>query len=300
MPGAADVMPKSISKLEAADAPPAAAASETPAERKARLLKYKVDGQEKEVDLDSLPETELVKRFQMSEAAQRRMQEAAELRKTFDAYKQKLREDPFEAAKMLDPDLDIMELAQQRLIEQYEQSQLPEHEQQLRKLQRELEARDAKLQAIEAEKQAAAQAQLEQQVFEQTYKEFEAALNTEGVPRNRLAMAMMAELAEQSANFGIELTPAQMAAEVKERMSGLARQSFDGLKGEALAKYLGDDVVKEILRYSVEKARGTKPAAFNPEPQKAVAPVSKEDSVTPDFGKERLKDLRSWREFKRG
>lgn len=278
--------------------PPAAPAAETPTQQQARILKYKVDGAEKEVDLASLPETELVKRFQMAEAAQKRMQEAAEYRKAFEQFVSAVKEDPFSALK--DPvfGLDLDQLAQQRLLQQFEQEQLPESERKALELQRQLEAKQAELDRIAQERQAAQQAQLEQQVIDQTYKDFEAALATEKVPKSRTTMRMMAEVAMEALDNGIELTPQQIAAEVNERLGGMTKHVFASMKGDALFQYLGEDVVREVLRHSVERARGrqSQPPAAEPPPP-AQPPVA--DEYEESKPQRRMQDLREWKAYLR-
>ena len=50
---------------------------------------------------------------------------------------------------------------------------------------------------------------------------------------------MMAEIAEAALDYGVELTPSQMAGEANKRLETIHRRQLQGLKGEQLLRYLG-------------------------------------------------------------
>ncbi len=234
---------------------PNAAASKppsTPAEQERRKYKLKVDGAEQEFEWG---EAEVTTRLQKALAAEKRMQEAAELRKQFQQFKQQFEQDPFEAAKLLNPDMDLDALAEQRILQKYQESQLPEHERAQREFERQKQQYETQIAELKRAEQMRYQQEMETKVQKQIEEQFGQALEAGNLPRNRYTMAMMAEVARLNLDHGLELSPQQLAAEVQERMSGINRHVVTSLKGEQLAKYLGDDVVREILKYSVAKVK---------------------------------------------
>jgi Txe/YoeB family toxin of Txe-Axe toxin-antitoxin module len=237
---------------------PEAPVAETPAEKK-RRIKYKVDGAEKEVDLDSLDDATLATKLQFAEAARTRMQEAAELKKAVQNLITEIKKDPF--AALNDPafGLDLESMAAERLKAKFREAQMSPEEQERLRLQKELEDRDAKLRSIEEEKKSAAHRELVEKIHAESEKEFMSALEAVKLPKNHHTLNMMADIAEMNLDHGLELTPQQMAAEVAERVRSSTAQVVKGLSDDQLVEYLGSDVVKRILKHSLAKVKPAKP-----------------------------------------
>ena len=230
---------------------------ETPAEKKARKYQIKVDGKTSEIDLDSMDDETLVKRIQLAEAAQRRMQEAAEQRKQVESLFEMMKKDPIAALKDPALDIDIRKRIEEDILREYEEAQLPEQERKYREQERQLAEREAKIKEFETRQQQASQKQLEERVFQETQTSFMEALELADVPKNRETIYMMADIARINLENGIELSPAQLAAEVKERVTGMHTHITRSLDGEKLMSYLGDDIITKVLKYAVEQVKGT-------------------------------------------
>lgn len=255
------------------------ASGETPAataERKARKLQLKVDGQLSEVDLDSLSDEDLSLKLQMAEAARKRMQEAAELKKKFENAVKLIKENPFEALK--DPvfGLDLEQLAEQHLAEKYRMEIMPEPE----RKQAELERRLAEFEKREATRLAELEAEQERELTERIYKEteqtFHQALEAAELPKNRETLQAMAQIAQLNLEHGIEMTPQQIAHAAGEQLKGRSQHFLRSLKGQALLSHLGPDVVKEVMRMEVARVRG-QPVTPQEPAQAAPAEETPED-----------------------
>lgn len=236
-----------------------------------RKYKLKIDGQEIEQELT---DDEIAIRLQKGHAADKRMQEAAEVRKQVAALIEHIQKDPFGALKE-GLGIDALKLAQERLAQQYEEAQLPEHVRTQRKLERELETERARLKAIEDERSAAESQQLEQRQYQDLYQKFDSALQKVSVPVDQNTLRMMAQTMKDAAAEGLDLTPEQLAAEVDAQVSGWTVSVLKGLEGDALCKRLGDDVVNKILRFKVSQVRAKAQPQSTPLPavQKTVPPV---------------------------
>jgi hypothetical protein len=57
-----------------------------------------------------------------------------------------------------------------------------------------------------------------------------------------------------------------MAAEANKRLETIHRRQVQGLKGEQLLRYLGDDVVTEAIRAKLAATRGPAAAPSTPPP----------------------------------
>jgi hypothetical protein len=250
---------------------------ETPAAKAARKIPLKVYGKEEEYDVDNTPDHVLARDLQMSRAAAKALQEKAELEKWRNGLLERIKQDPVAALKSEEfGGIDVQKLIEDRLVAQYErEQQLAGVDPKVREVMERAEAAERKAAELEARERKAQQAEQQRQLAELQVKEqqrieteFKAALTDSGLPMNRQTVAMMAEIARDNLAHGIELSPKQLAAEVDERLQGMHKYTLNGLKGEALVKRLGDDVVREVLRYSVAKVRQpvAAPKPFEPEP----------------------------------
>jgi hypothetical protein len=249
-----------------------------------RKYKLKVDGGEEELELS---DEEIAVRLQKERAAGKRMQEAAELRKKFQQAVDLIKKDPFAALK--DPvfGVDLDALAEKRIVEKYSRDMMPPEERQKLEMQEKLAAYEAeKAESVRAQEEAAHQAQAHR-VYQETERSLLDALGQEGMTKDYETLLEMVEIAKLNLDYGIELTPAQMAAEVKARRGERTSKAFGtlkGLKGDELVSRLGEDVVNEVLRHSVARLKGTSAAPLAAKP--ALKPVQAPGQVD-DEGKPR-------------
>jgi hypothetical protein len=251
--------PKGESKTPAQKTP----AAPTPAEKRRYALK--VDGQEIE---EELSDDEIRVRLQKAHAVDKRFAEVANQRKQIEAALNQLKTDPAKALKEI-AGLDLDEWAEKRILERYQEAMMPEAEREKAEMQRKLAdyERQFEEQKTTAERQKAEA--YEQQVFEQTEKEFISAVEQLGYDKGfsrTVLVPMMAEIAEAALDYGVELTPSQMAGEANKRLETIHRRQVQGLKGEQLLRYLGDDVVTEAIRAKLAATKGAVPTAPTPPP----------------------------------
>jgi hypothetical protein len=268
--------------------------TETPAEKARRLHKIKVDGVEEEVDLDSYDDQALVKELQMAKAARKRMQEKAEYERNFKSFMDAVKKDPLSALNDPAIGVDVRKMVEDQLIEEYKNSQLPPEKQMENKLKAEMEKYKRELEEIKTAKQREQDAIVEQQVFE-------AALDATDLPKNQTTLYLMAEIAQMNLANGIELSPQQMAHEVRAQVGELTNQVLKGMKGDQLIKYLGQDTVKEILRHSINEARKNMNGAGQPAaPTRTFkAPPSGTQDITTGEKERKPKSVAEFKKFLR-
>lgn len=276
---------------------PQALDNATPAEaRKARNLSIKVDGQVENIDIDSMDDATLTKQLQLAKAAQKRMQEAAELKKQQESFRDRLKKDPINALKDPEFGVDVRKMIEDQILREYEEQQMDEPTRKAAQMERALSEREAKIKAQEEAYQARETAALNERVFNETKTQFEKALSESGLPNNGHTIAMMAEVAQQNLEAGIEVEPAQLAAEVRERLSQTNAHVFKGMQGEQLAKYLGDSVITEVLKFAVERVKNQQNQAGYT-PPKAVEATG-EAAFNPKASRsEKMAELASVRKF---
>lgn len=298
--GSAPVAPRGLPTAQGSSAVDAApvegTAAPTEAQKQARKYKIKVDGVEEEIDLDSLKDDDIVKAKQWERAAQKRMQESAEVKKQFRSFVEAFQADPFKASQefkdVFGDNFDLMKMAEDRLIQDFQDKSLPPEQKQLKDLQRELDGERKRVQEFESRQKAEMERREEAQVRAQLEQNFGQALASSDLPKTHETMYMMAEVMRAGLEAGIELSPEQMAGEVQKRITNLHHHVTKSLKGEALIKHLGNDVVKEVLNYSLAKARG---------PSKAVVPaVQKQVTSDEETRARETKNPNAFKDFWRG
>lgn len=270
---------KSQSPLAAGSPPPpdVGGAQATPAQTEAEKkeaakykFKGKVYGQDVEEELD---DDRLQARLQKGYAFDKTAAEMADLRAKFKQLQELGKADPATAMKELFG-LDFDEIAEKRITEKYRQQLMTEEELAAHQQRQEYEAVKAEVERYRQMEQQRAQEALQAKVFAETEQEFKAALTEADLPDTNEVMFEMARIAKLNLSRNIKLTPKQLALEVRDsldgRMSKLEQSVTTNLKGEKLLKRLGDAVVKEVLRASLEKARGQQTVIAPPPAQKPV------------------------------
>lgn len=268
---AAGVDAKSVDPV----ASPQTSAPQAPAKQR---FKLKVD--QEEFEAEYTPE-QLQTELQMARAARKRMQEAADIRKKWVQIQEMAKKDPDAVLRELAgiEDTDAWKL---KAVEQkWKKDLMPEHERKLAdlqaahdKMQRELEAeRSQRQQEWQAREQAKLEAQLE--------ADFKAAFEAAQLPFEGEYLERFGKLALEALEYGVELTPAQMAAEVKAQLAAEEKQrqeayvgKFRGLKGDDLLNVLGDEVAKEVIQAALAKHNKAL-TSTEPPPSPKPAPVEK-------------------------
>jgi len=250
--------PKGAPKAEAA-------APKAPTQAEKRKYSLKVDGQDIE---EELSDDDIRVRLQKSHAVDKRFAEVANQRKQIEAALSQLKNDPAKALKEI-AGLDLDEWAEKRILERYQEAMMPEAEREKAEMQRKLADYERQFEEQKTSAESAKQQAYEQQVFEKTEQEFIQAVETLGYDKGfsrTVLVPMMAEIAESALDYGVELTPGQMASEANKRLETIHRRQVQGLKGEQLLKYLGDDVVTEAIRAKLAATRGSAAAPSTPPP----------------------------------
>ncbi len=238
------------------------------ADSPAATYKAIVDGQEVEVSID-----DLLSGYQKSSAADKRFQEAAELRKQADAERQtlleRLKTDP--AAIMSEYDIDPDEFAEARLAAKIEEELMDPNEREKRRLEAELE----QYKAEEERKREEAEQQQYQVQVQQHAKDWgdklDAAFNELGAPKNPYRVKLAVDAILSAMDRGVDLSPKQAVEAAYNAAKEDLSSAAVAFKGQALLDYLGKDVVKEVQKALAGQVKNTLKKA--PETQRQAAQV---------------------------
>lgn len=201
----------------------------------------KVDGEEKAVTLD-----ELRTMAQKGAGAERKFEEAAKLRKQYEAEVAQLRKelggDPLIRAYLTGG----REAVLAALVEDLEFESLPEEEREKRTKQRELEEKARRAEEYEKRERERLEAQQAEQMQGQIVQQMTSALEAVGVGAKPAAIRRMAILAEAAVEERANVTMEQLAEQVRDEMRG-DLGSWLPEDPDALVELLGDERMK-LLR----------------------------------------------------
>lgn len=262
--------------------------TQTPAEKKEaerRKYKLKVDGEELEEELD---DTEITTRLQKAKAAEKRMAEAAKLKKEFREAVEHGRKSPENLAEAVKKifGVDFSEIAEKHLAQKYQESTLSPEELKQKQLEKELQEYKSKEERTKAQVEAQKRQQYEDQVWQETEGEILQALELGGYGKDKKMLALVSDVAIDALDHGIELSPQQMVAEVNKRLQSSLKVVLPNLKGAKLLEFLGTDTVKAVLGAELERrglaqtqnanqAPAAQPSVYTPKTRSAPKPPEK-------------------------
>lgn len=217
-----------------------------------KKFKLKVDGQEIEREYDLNDEASLVKKFQLAEAAQKRMAEAQEAKRK-----------AYELMQMVDGDLTGFlkkhpkghEVAEQLLLEKMQQEMMTPEQRQMAELKGQLE----KYQRAEKEAQEKAEQERIQQLeakFAQEYQQkIISALEKSGLPKTPEMGKRMAYLLQKNIELGLDLDADDLALAARTEVLGLFGSLTKGADPETLLQLLDKETLKKIDKHRVQELK---------------------------------------------
>lgn len=244
----------------------AEAAKKEEVKRNIKKLKLKVDGVEEELALDLDNEQELVKHLQLSKAAQKKMQQAAEERKQMEQLLQIMQKSPERVMKELglDPEEFAVALLNKKLEEEAKSPEQREKE----RLQKELEELKEKYKKDEEERKAKARAQLDAEIEKKLEDGITSALETGGLPKTPYVVKKMAETMYVALENGINLDPSEVLPLIKKEMEADIKEFFGAAPDDVIEAMLGKERLNNMRKAkvaAVKKAAST-PAAKDIKP----------------------------------
>jgi hypothetical protein len=238
-----------------------------PAEPKPEKRKYRYKANKEEYE-EELSDEEIAQRLSKVRGSERAFQERAQLEKSVQAFIEAVKQDPFSVLSDPNIGVDLEKLAEERLAQKYrkvlEEAEMSPEQREAKEAREEAERYKKQVAEFEEQRRQVAVQQYEEKLVAKTRAEFEAALEALGEDASWENVAEMAAIAKENLQIvkydpTLALTPAQLAAEARDRIQernrkheAALRQRVSGLKGNDLVSYLGEDVVKEIIRAKLE------------------------------------------------
>ncbi len=213
------------------------------------LFEYKVNGK-----MQKLTRAQALVRLQKSEAADQRFQEAADTKRRAEELLALIEKDPEAALAKAgrDPAKVLEEYLSRKAREATLTPEQKEHEQ----LKRQLEEYKAKAEKADADQRSAAQKAMDERTSTQLEETLLGAAAQYGLDRTPATLELLADVALELVEYGINPTPDQLCQEVihrqKEHIGARDSKIISKLSDDKLMEHLGPEVVKRIVAASLK------------------------------------------------
>jgi hypothetical protein len=240
---------------------------ETKAAQELRKFKLKVDGREEELD-----EEAVIRYASKGKAADKRFEEAAQMRREAEQFVSMLKKDPIKV--LSDPKIghDFRMLAEEYLAKQLEQELMSPEQRKAREMETKLREYEERERVESEQKRQSEMQQLEARAAEDYSKKITSALEMGGVPKTARTVKRMAELMHKNLAHGFDLEPAHLAEMVREDYLNEIKELFGASDGDTLLKLLGDDNSKKIRQADLNRLKTQKPVYSSGQSKPALAP----------------------------
>jgi hypothetical protein len=275
---AVDQVEEAVAGAEGGDPAATAVKAETEKQLKAEIKKWKlkIDGKEEELDEESL-----VKHAQMGKAAQKRMQEAAELRKNVEAFLTVLKADPLKV--LSDPSLGIDPEARKRMAEaiinnEIEEMQKSPEQREKEKLQRELEELKNKHKQDEESRKAREFQRLQDEASKQLDRDMTQALETSGLPKSPYTVKKLAEVMMIALQNNVEISAADAIPLIRKQMQAEIKEMFASTPEDLIEEFIGKDNISRLRKRNLQRM---KQSADSPSAVKSTGSEVKKNTEAP-------------------
>jgi hypothetical protein len=242
-----------------------------------------VDGKSEDLELDLGNDEEVKKYLQKAKAADKRFQEAAEVRKAAMEFIEQLRKNPKRVLSDPNIGIDVKKFAEEILNEEIQEMEKSPEQREREKLQRELDElrQQAKDKEEAAKKAEFERMQADQERFLET--EISSALDIGGLPKTPRTVKAMAEMMMIALENNIDLSPKDIAPIVKNTTLSEFKDIVSSLSDDQLEDFLGKEVIGRLRKKSVAKAKAVPTAAaIKPtgvQPKKDESPNKKNEKI---------------------
>lgn len=276
-----------LEELESKDTTKMSKAQKQALEKQIKKFKLKVDGKEEELEIDLNNEEELKNHLQKSRASSKRMQEAAELRKSAEQFIDMLKKNPRKVLSDPNIGVDLKTLAQEIINQELEDAAKTPEQLEKEKLQRELEEIKEKYKKEEEDRKEREFKRLQAEQEEKIQSNIESALKEGNLPKSPYTVRKMAELMMLALENGKDLQPKDLVPILRKQMNQDIKELFGASNDDVLEELIGKDRISNLRKKAVAKvkqqqvaqtANAVKPTTSSkPAEDKATSKISMRD-----------------------
>lgn len=230
-----------------------AAEQEAKAKEEVKSLKRKfspkVNGRQKDVEIDLGNDEEVLKYLSKAMAADEKFQEAASLRKNVEMLVSELKANPRSVLSHPDLGIDLKKFAQDILNEEIEEMNKTPEQKELEALKKELSEKDKRLKVEEEAKRAAEMERLQEQAFKQFDDEITSALEKSTLPKSPYVVKRIADTLIEAVNLGYTDASVQdILPIVEQQISNEIQKMFETMPEEVMEQLIGKNNLSRLRK----------------------------------------------------
>lgn len=243
-----------------------------------KRFKVKVDGVEQEVD-----EATLVRGYQKASAAEKKMMDAAGVRKQAEQFLKELHENPKELLRKLGPT--ARAAVEDYLYEEIQFEGLSDEQKRLKKYEEQEKEWKAKEESEKEAKVEAEKQQLMSKYQKQWTDQFHKILETSGLPKTEGTVVRIAQRMHALLKAGVkDVTPEDVVQDVVEEMESWAAAHFGADDGDLLEKRL-PTLAEKIRKRDIAKFKQNSLPSQAPRISEVREPAEKKKMTMAEFRK---------------
>jgi len=225
------------------------------AEIKAAIKKWKLKSQGREREVTD--EGELVRLAQLGLGAHEKFEQAANTRKKAEAVLELIQRDPGKALASLG--LDVRKLAEDFIVQEANKKMMSPDERERHEIQQEIQRLKSEKDEMVKEQRDQQMSKLQSKYESDIQDEIIGAIDKYKLPKNPKTVARIAEYMASALENGYEATALDVATRVRQDLEEEHRSLFGHYDVEDLLKILGEDQLKKIRQYEVNKVKSKAP-----------------------------------------
>lgn len=263
-PAEAEVSEDALAEVDAAEE--AAEAKVAPKSTKKKFTP-KVNGRQREVELDLSNDEEVLKYLSKAMAADEKFEEAASLRKNVEQLVNELKNNPRGVLSHPDLGLDLKKFAEDILNEEIEEMSKSPEQKKLEELEKKLKEEMTQREKMEAAKREADMARLEEQAFKQFDDDITSALSSSSLPKSPYVVKRIADVMIEAVNKGYtDVSVKDIMPIVEQQITGEIQKMFETMPEEVMEGLIGKQNLTRLrkkrlanMKKPVETANAVKP-----------------------------------------
>lgn len=240
---------KSPTDKTAAPAPEKVASEK---EIKEAIKKWKLKSGKQEREVTS--ESELVRLAQLGMGAHEKFEQAAKTRKQAEEVLDIIQKNPAEALSKLG--FDVRKLAEDFLAQKIQEEMLSPEQKKVKSMEEELKKYKSEKEDFEKQQREAQISTLQTQYEVDIQSKIISAIDAHKLPKNPKTVARFAEYMLQGVENGVDYDPKDLAPRIRRDLEDEHRHMYRDSGVEEILKILGEDTLKKIRQYELQKVKG--------------------------------------------
>lgn len=251
----------------------------TQQEVKDAIKKWKLKAGKQEREVTS--EAELVRLAQLGIGAHEKFEQAAKTRKQAEDVLEILQKNPAEALSKLG--FDVRKLAEDFLAQKIQEEMLTPEQRKVKEMETELQRYKTEKEEFEKQQREVQISTLQVQYEADIQQKIIGAIDAHKLPKNPKTIARFAEYMLQGVENGVDYDPKDLAPRIRRDLEEEHRHMYRDSGVEEILKILGEDTLKKIRQYELQKVKGkqvanptrTEQVAHQPKPEDSKVKAKK-------------------------